>query len=211
MPELASAFAAPSTSRRIAPPRCVIVTGPSNAGTTRWLEDCVRRLERWQPAARCGVLLADQSPLRKDTVGNGAPGVVVHGCFLPCTCCPAAADLPSAVRGLVEASQANWLFIEMPVIAAPGLITEFDRVVGWPRTIVVSLTPAWERARRLGLLSPFQMLLLETADLKIANDDEATAALARIVPDGSIGRDFPAGVVRDLEFLKAARPVCRRH
>ena len=163
-----------------------------------------------QLAIRCGVLLADQSPVRKKTVCADTPSVVVHECFLPCTCCPAAADLPSAVRGLVQASQADWLLIELPVIAAPGLITEFDRVVGWPRSVVVCLTPAWERARRMGLLAPFQMLLLETADMKIANVDEAMAAIARIVPGGPIARDFPNDIPRGGRLPRAVRPVCRR-
>ena len=210
MPELAPVFAPSSTPRRITPPRCIIVTGPQGATATGWLEGCVRRLACWQPATRCGVLLADQSLGRKETVCADTPGVVVRTCFLPCTCCPAAAALPSAVREVVQASEANWLFIELPVIAAPGLIAEFDRVVRWPRTIVVSLTPTWERARRLGSLSPFQMLLLETADLTIANDREATAAFARIVPDGSIAREFPIGFPRGAGLAKATRPVCRR-
>ncbi len=170
----------------------------------------MRRLVQYQPATRFGVLLADQIPVRKKTVCAYPPAVVVRTYFLPCACCPAAAALPSAVREVAQASQVNWLFIEMPVIAAPGLIAEFDRVVRWPRTIVVSLTPAWERARRSGLLSPFQVLLLETADIKIANGSEATAAFARLAPDRSIARDSPAAVACDFELLDAARPVCRR-
>jgi hypothetical protein len=54
------------------------------------------------------------------------------------------------------------------------------------------------------------MLLLETADMKIANDDEATAAIARIVPGGPIARDFPCNIPPGGRLPRAVRPVCRR-
>ena len=126
-------------------PHCILVTGTLGAGTTLWVDECVGRLMERNPGNRCGVLLADQSPVRKDTACADKPGVVVRGCFLPCTCCPSAADLLAAVHGLVQANQPNWIFIEIPVIAAPGLIAEFDRMVRWPRSLVVGLTPAWVR------------------------------------------------------------------
>jgi hypothetical protein len=98
----------------------------------------------------------------------------------------------------------------MPVIAAPGFIAELDRVVRWPRSLVVCLTPAWEQAQRRGVLSPFQMLLLEAADVRITNDDEATAAFARIVPDAAMARIFPVGIPRAPGLPDAMHPVCRR-
>jgi hypothetical protein len=191
-------------------PHCMLVTGPRGAGTTRWVDECVGRLMERQSGNRCGVLLADQSPVRKDTACADKPGVVVRGCFLPCTCCPSAADLSAAVHGLVQANQPNWIFIEIPVIAAPGLIAEFDRMVRWPRSLVVCLTPAWARARRMGSLSPFQLLLLETADVSISNDEEATAAMARVLPTGDIARNPPGSRPRDARLPGRIRPVCHR-
>jgi hypothetical protein len=191
-------------------PHCVLVTGPRGAGMTQWVDECVGRLIHRHPASRCGVLLADQSPGRRDTACAHQPGVVVRGCFLPCTCCPAAADLPAAVHGLVQANQPNWIFIEIPVIAAPGLIAEFDRMLRWPRSLVVCLTPAWVRARRMGLQSPFQSLLLETADVTISNDEEATAAMARVLSTGDIAHNFPGSRPRDAGLPGRIRPVCHR-
>jgi hypothetical protein len=191
-------------------PHCVLVTGPRGAGMTQWVDECVGRLIQRHPASRCGVLLADQSPVRKATACANKPGVVVRGCFLPCTCCPAAADLPAAVHGLVAANQPNWIFIEIPVIAAPGLIAEFDRMVRWPRSLIVCLTPAWARARRMGSLSPFQSLLLETADVTISNDEEANAAMARVLPTGDIARNFPGSRPRDAGLSGRIHPVCHR-
>lgn len=191
-------------------PHCVLVTGPRGAGTTQWVDECVGRLIQRHPTNRCGVLLADQSPVCKDTACAHQPGVIVRGCFLPCTCCPAAADLPAAVHGLVAANQPNWIFIEIPVIAAPGLIAEFDRMVRWPRSLIVCLTPAWARARRMGSLSPFQSLLLETADVTISNDEEANAAMARVLPTGDIARNFPGSRPRDAGLSGRIHPVCHR-
>lgn len=154
-------------------PHCVVATGPNPALTAGWVELCVGRLVQHGSNVRCAVLLADQNPPREGAGHGGPPGAVVGRCFLPCICCPAAADLPSAVRALAQSSGADWLFIEMPIIMAPGLLAEFDRVLGWPRSVVVRMTPAWERARREGSLSFFQMALLDAADATLSGGDEA--------------------------------------
>ena len=107
---------------------------------------------------------------------QGTPGVVVRKLSLPCLCCPAVSDLPGNVRALVETAEADWLFIEMPVIAAPGLLAEFDRMLCWPRPLVVCLTPTWAKAWHTQALSPFQSCLLDEADTVIANPGEATLA-----------------------------------
>lgn len=167
------------TTSTLTAPRCVIVTGPQDTLARRWLEECVRRLARWQPAAHCGVLLAEGILLHNQRVCADTPGVVVHRCFLPCTCCQDAAALPTAVREIVEGRELKWLFLQVPILAAAGLVAEFDRVVRWPREFVINLTPAWEQARRRGTLSPFQMLLIEAASLTFANEREASAAIAR--------------------------------
>ena len=191
-------------------PHCMLVTGPRGAGTTRWVAECVGRRMVRQSGNHCGVLIADQSPVRKGTAFADKPGVVVRGCFLPCTCCPSAADLSAAVHGLVQANQGNWIFNEIPVIAAPGLNAEFDRMVRWPRSLVARLTPALARARRVGSLSPFQLLLLETADVTISNDQEATAAMARVLSTGDIARNFPGSRPRDARLPSRIRPVSHR-
>jgi|GEM_PF-5427044 hypothetical protein len=49
-------------------------------------------------------------------------------------------------------------------MAATGLVGEFDRVLGWPRELVVCLDRAWATAQREHALSPFQIVLLELAD-----------------------------------------------
>lgn len=191
-------------------PHCILVTGPRGAGMTQWVAECVDRLIKQRPASRCGVLLADQCPVRRDTACVNQPEVVVRGCFLRCNCCPAAANLTSAVHGLVQASQPDWIFIEIPVIAALGLIAEFDRTVRWPRSLVVCLTPKWTRARGLRSLSPFQLILLEWADVTISNDEEATAAIARKLSAGDIACNFPGSGPRDAGLPGRIRPVCHR-
>lgn len=113
---------------------------------------------------------------------QSTPGVAVRKLFLTCTCCPAVANLPGNVRALVETAQADWLFVELPVIAAPGLLAEIDRTLRWPRSLVACLTPAWAKAQRAKLLSPFQSLLLKEASTVIASPLDAAQAVDRLLP-----------------------------
>jgi G3E family GTPase len=157
------------TSTPNTPPHCVFVTGPRRAGKTRWLQLQIHDLSEKQSGARCAVLLAEEGRTRMDGFAQDTPGVTVRRLLLPCTCCPALADLPGALRALVAAVRPDWLFVEVPALAAAGLAAEFDRVLGWPRELVVCLDRAWATARREHGLSPFQMILLELADRVVSN------------------------------------------
>lgn len=87
--------------------------------------------------------------------------------YMPCLCCPNTADLPRTARAFAQTIRAEWLFIEVPALAAVALVTEFDVVIGWPRELVVWLSREWDRARRAQALSVFQTRLLGLADLVI--------------------------------------------
>jgi Ni2+-binding GTPase involved in maturation of urease and hydrogenase len=152
------------TLRAAAAPRIVIVTGPRGAGKTRWIQRCIRDLLEQCTEARCAVLLAEEGRARMEQFCAGFPGTALRKLSLPCLCCPAAADLPAAVRALVSESRADWIFVEVPAVAANGLLAEFDQQVGWPRSIVVCLNAAWAKAARSGMLSFFQSCLLDSAD-----------------------------------------------
>jgi G3E family GTPase len=166
--------AEPSPSCREASPldtprHCVFVTGPRGVGKTRWLQLQIHDLSEKQPGARCAVLLAEEGRTRMEGFVQNTPGVTVRRLLLPCICCPALADLPGALRALVAAARPDWLFVEVPALAAAGLVAEFARVLGWPRELVVCLDQAWATARREHGLSPFQMVLLELADRVVSN------------------------------------------
>ena len=150
-------------------PHCVFVTGPRGAGKTRWLQQQIREIAVNQPDSRCAVLLAEEGRTRMEKFAKDTPGVTVRRLLLPCICCPILADLPGALRALVAAASAGSLFVEMPAMAAAGLVAEFDRVLSWPRELVVCLDRAWVKALLEQDLSPFQMVLLELADRVVAS------------------------------------------
>lgn len=147
-----------------APPRCIILTGPRSPGKARWLDERIASIHARNPNARCAVLLADERLTRTNRFADASPKVDVRCLFMPCLCCPGAADLPRVARAFAGASRAEWLFIELPVLPAASLIAEFDRVVGWPREVAVWLNRDWSRARRAQTLSVFQARLLALAD-----------------------------------------------
>jgi Ni2+-binding GTPase involved in maturation of urease and hydrogenase len=153
--------------RPAAPPRCVVVTGPCGAGKTRWLQDRIRALRVEQPEARFGVVIAEEGRTRWEKFVQETPGLAVRRVFLPCPCCPALADLPGTVNQLVAESGAAHLFLELPAVAAAGLLAEFDRTFGWPRQVVVCKSAAWADAERRGVFSPFYGGLLDLADTVI--------------------------------------------
>lgn len=178
-----TAVAAPWSAHPAAPPRCVVVTGPVGAGKTRWLQCCVRRLLQRQPSARPAVLLAEEGRTRMENFCRETPVVAWRKLVLPCTCCPAAADLPDAVRALVGPARADWLFLELPVIAAPGLLGEFDRILGWSRSLVACLTPRWAQARTAEETSPFLSVLFGQADIVIAGPADAERAVEHLISE----------------------------
>jgi hypothetical protein len=63
----------------------------------------------------------------------------------------------------------DWLFVEVPALAAAGLAADFDRALGWPRELVVCLDQVWATHQREHALPPFQMVLLEIADRIVSN------------------------------------------
>jgi G3E family GTPase len=97
------------------------------------------------------------------------PGVSVRRLALPCMCCPGLADLSGAVRDLMEAATPDWIFVEAPALAAAGLLADFDRGHGLPRLLYVCLDPGWTLALRDDALAPFQLALIDLADLVIPN------------------------------------------
>ena len=156
-----------------APVPCVIVTGPRGAGKTRWLQRHIRILALGEPPQRCAVLLVEEGRTRMEGFVRDVPGVTVHKLFLPCLCCPAQAELEWTVRTLLATAGASRLFLEVPAIAAPGLVAEFDRIFGWPRQVVVFLDNAWAAARREQRLAYFQSTLLGLATEVVTGAAEA--------------------------------------
>lgn len=146
------------------PPRCVFVTGPRGPAKSRWLETRIAALRDEAPGARIAVLLADEGLTRTSRFADVAPAVAVRCAFMPCLCCPAAAELPRVARQFARETCADWLFIEVPALAAANLLAEFDAVVRWPREVVVCLSREWARAHRAQTLSVFQQRLIELAD-----------------------------------------------
>ncbi|MDD2762842.1 MAG: GTP-binding protein [Opitutaceae bacterium] len=142
----------------------MFVTGPRGAGKTRWLQQQIQDLREKQPDVRCAVLLGEEGRTRMDRFAQDTPGVSVRQFIQPCLCCPALADLPGMLRALAAMIRPDWFFVEVPAITAAGLVAEFDRVLGWPRELVVCLDRAWAAARSEQGLSLFQMVLLELAD-----------------------------------------------
>jgi hypothetical protein len=145
-------------------PRCAFVTGSRGSGKTRWLQLQIRDIAREHPGASCGVVLAEEGRTRMERFSQETPGVSVRRLLLPCTCCPGLADLPGALREMVEAVQPGWVFLEVPSLAAAGFMAEFDRLMGWPRELAVCLDRGWTTALLGDSLSPFQMALLGLAD-----------------------------------------------
>ena len=171
--ESASPSPLPGEGPAGSPESCVILTGPQAAGKTRWLQRRIRSLAAREPPVRCAVLLAEDGRTRMERFVQETPGVAVQKLFLPCFCCPAQAELEWAVRMLLAASRASRLYIELPAIAAPGLIAEFDRIFGWPRQVVVLMNDSWAAARREGRLMYFQSALLDLAGAVATGAEEA--------------------------------------
>lgn len=146
------------------PPRCVFVTGPRGHAMARWLDERLAEIHAERPETRCAVLLADEGLTRTNRFANCSSPVAVRCLYLPCLCCPASADLPRIAREFAEVNRAACLFIELPALAAGGLISQFDHLVGWPREVVVCLNREWAKASRARTLSVFQTRLIALAD-----------------------------------------------
>lgn len=160
------------------PPRCVVVTGPRGAGKTRWVQERIRALTAASPGLRCGVVLAEEGHTRFERFARTVPGLAVRRVLLPCPCCPAQAFLPEVVRTLVAGTGVAQVLLELPAVAALGLLGEFDRELGWPRELVLVLDARWERLRHQGDAPPFLAALAGAADTifapKSAPDRPAT-------------------------------------
>ncbi len=190
-PEQPAVTAAPDSVRGSVMPHCVAVTGPRGAGKTRWLQQCIRELLAERPGVRCAILLAEEGRTRMESFCADLPRLSLRKLFLPCLCCPEASDLSGAVGRLVTETGADWLFLELPVIAAPGLLAVFDRQIRIPRTVVMRLTPSWARAVKAGMLSPFQSGMFDAADVVITNPD-GTERAARLVLEATAPHPMPA-------------------
>lgn len=148
----------------VIPPRCTIVTGPSGAETARWLQATIHLSRADRLSTSCAVLTIPEAAGEMERFAQVVPRVSVRRLTLPCLCCSGAAELPRRVRALAGESEADWLFVALPVLAAHGLIAEFDALVRWPREVIVCLDAAWSEARRTDSLSYFQFSLISAAD-----------------------------------------------
>lgn len=157
-------------------PRCIVVTGPRGAGKTRWVQERIRALVAATPGLRCGVVLAEDGRTRLEHFAREVPGVAVRRVVLACPCCPARALLPETVRALVAESGASWVFLEVPAVAATGLLGECDRELGWPREVVLLLDTRWERLSRQGDAPPFLAALLAAAGTLVGPSAPAAPA-----------------------------------
>jgi len=164
---------------------CVIVSGPRGAGKTRWIQRQILGLAAREPAARFAVLLGEEGRTRMERFARETPGVTVHRLLLPCFCCPGLAEVGSAVGALVAASGASRLFIEVPAVGAPGLVAEFDRLVGWPRRLLVLLDGPWAAGRRDGRLLYYQTVLFDMADA-VAESPEEADRLGEVAPGPAV-------------------------
>lgn len=115
-------------------------------------------------SANCAVLTPPETAGEMERFARAVPRVSVRRLILPCLCCPGAAELPRRVCALAEESEADWLIVALPALAANGLIAEFDALVRWPREVVVCLDASWTESRRTDSLSCFQFRLISTAD-----------------------------------------------
>ncbi len=177
------------------PPRCVFVTGPRGAGKTRWMQEHIRTLRAKQPGMRCGVVLAEEGRTRMERFAQEPPGVAVRRVYLPCPCCPALANLPGTLYQLVADARTDWVFLEVPTIAAVALLSEFDRAIGWPRQVVVCQDAAWVDAQRRHVLSPFFTNLLDLADTVVAGS--ATPSIPR---NARLPQDVAPGQIQTISL-----------
>lgn len=152
-----------STAPAAAPPRCVIVTGPEKAARLNWLRGELRDADATSP--RDALVSVDLGQAELRALAREFPRLAVRQLFLPCLCCPALADISGNVQEIATGSGATRLFIDVPALAAPGLLSEFDAHLTWPRQFVVCLDARWAAARTQGELDPFQFGLLSQADL----------------------------------------------
>lgn len=160
-----------SSSDQASPPSCFVLTGPRRALKTRWLQETIRTLRADHRGARIAVLTAEDDWAVLERFATIVPDVTVRRLFLPCPCCPPAADLPRCAQEIVAANQPDWILIELPVLSAAGLLREFDVGLRWPREIVVCLDEQWATARQNGRLSDFQTQIVELADRLISPPD----------------------------------------
>lgn len=153
----------------VVPPVGIFVTGPDISARHRWIG---RELN---VPGRHALLTAELSGAELGRFRHEHPTTGLRRLFLPCACCPSLAHLPMNARELVAAVGPERLFIDLPLLAVTGLISEFDEVLRWPRQLVVCLSPAWAVARARHELTPFQFGLLSQADLVVAPEAEMRA------------------------------------
>lgn len=158
-------LATPSRSDSSPPgfPRLTFVTGPDVADVARWLDAATAA----GATARCAILVCSLAAPRVRRVRGGAgsePAEELRPLVLPCLCCPSLANFPQQIRDAARETGAEHLFVALPVLAAAGLVAEFDVWAHAPREFVVHLDAAWSAARRADALSFFQFSLLAAAD-----------------------------------------------
>lgn len=162
------------------PPNCVFVTGPRGAGKTRWMQQCILRLLEQRPATKCAVLLAEEGRTRMEGFIEGRAGLIFRKLFLPCLCCSCRSAVAGALRQLSDANTLEWIFVELPAVAAAGMISELDRTVGAGTFLVVCLNEAWAKARRDNEMMPFQSSLLAVASAVVAGSGDVDRVINRL-------------------------------
>lgn len=175
--------AAPFPQKGMRPPHCTFVTGPRNSGKTRYILGALRKIAMTSrtPEGTVCALLAEDGRTRSENLTAALAGLILRKLFFPCQCCPELARLPANLRAIAAANpRLEHVFIEIPDVAALRIIEEFDSVMGWPRSVVACINPAWAKARRLGMLSPFQSALLDMAgEIIISELPPESPALAK--------------------------------
>lgn len=141
-------------------PRLTFVTGPDAVGVARWLAG---ELATARSEGTCAVL-ACREVMAALAHATDLETAIVRELRLPCMCCPALANFPAQVDACAQESGAGRLFVALPVLAAAGLVAEFDARTRRPREFVLCLDAAWTAARREDALSYFQFSLISAAD-----------------------------------------------
>jgi hypothetical protein len=162
-------------------PRFVLVTGPAESVKTRWLHTFILSLQVNQPLVRCAVVLVEHGRTQMSMFAKRYSNITVRKIVLPCLCCPALIRLSEVVRSLIAAVQAEWIFIEVPALAAASIVAEFDRVLAFHRSIVVCLDAAWLSIFKEGKESYFQHMLLNLADAVVSDANSSKKAAELVI------------------------------
>lgn len=119
------------------PPACRIVTGLPGSGKTAWIRDRIGALFEADPACTVAALQLEQGRTRLDPRRLGWPGIRSRLALSPCLCCPPPLDLEALLTEWLNPPGIQWLFVEVPALSFFTWLADFERLTGWPRSVVV--------------------------------------------------------------------------